>query len=126
MGHDAIRAAAAVLSFLALTGAPATGQRPSPPVASPAAEAVDAPFTLGISDAASLRAVVDGRIARARQLLDELLAVTAARTVANTLVPYDELMAELYTAGSEARLIFDVHPDEAMRKAGEELNRTAT
>ena len=34
------------------------------------------PFTDGITDAASLKRVVDARLARARTLLDSMLAVT--------------------------------------------------
>jgi thimet oligopeptidase len=90
-----------------------------------AQEAADAPFTAGITDAASLRAVVEGRIGRARQLLDRMLAVTGARTVANTLAPYDDLMGELFTASAIARNYAAVHPDDAVRKQAEALNRDA-
>jgi thimet oligopeptidase len=82
-----------------------------------------APFTQGITDADSFTKVVDGRLARARRLLDELLAVKGARTVANTLAPYDELSGELFTAANQALVMSALHPDEAMRRAGEELNR---
>jgi thimet oligopeptidase len=88
-------------------------------------EAADAPFTTGITDAASLRSIVDGRIARARQLLDQLLAVRGARTAVNTLRPYDDTLAELNTAAEEASVLAAVHPDDAVRRAGDELERKA-
>jgi thimet oligopeptidase len=45
--------------------------------------------------------------------------VAGRRSVANTLVPYDLLMRELDRAGSQAGLIRSVHPDSALRQAGE-------
>jgi thimet oligopeptidase len=92
----------------------------------PAPGSGNAPFTQGIADAASLKQAVEARVARARTLLDEMLAVKGARTVRNTLTPYDELSGELLTAGSQARLMAALHPDEAVRKAGDELNRTVS
>ena len=97
-----------------------------PVVPAVAQDAATAPFTQGITDPASLTRVVDRRVARARQLLDTVLAVKGPRTVANTLTPYDELLGELFTAGSQARVMSALHPDEPMRRAGEELNRVVS
>jgi thimet oligopeptidase len=102
----------ALLFCLFVAAAPAAAQSPS-----------NAPFTHGITDADSLKASIDGRIARARTLLAELLAVTGPRTVANTLAPYDDLWGELFAATGHARLMAAVHPDEQVRRTGEELNR---
>jgi thimet oligopeptidase len=85
-----------------------------------------APFTEGVNDPDAFRKIVEARVTRARQLLDQLLAVTGPRTVANTLTPYDELSGELYTASSYARVMAALHPSEAMRRAGEELNRSVS
>jgi thimet oligopeptidase len=57
--------------------------------------------------------------------LNELLAVAGQRTIANTLEPYDELLNEIQTASSHAGLMAAVHPDDAMRKAGDDLERKA-
>jgi thimet oligopeptidase len=89
-----------------------------------AQDAAAAPFTQGLSDPESLKRTIDRRMARARELLDAMLAVKGARTVANTLGPYDELLGELFTGSSQARVIAALHPDEAMRRAGEDLDRT--
>jgi thimet oligopeptidase len=91
-----------------------------------AQDAADAPFTAGVSDAESLKRIVDARSARARRLLEAMLGMKGARTVVNTLVPYDELLGELYTAGAQARVMAALHPDEPMRRAGEELNRAVS
>lgn len=96
------------------------------PVAALAQEAPAAPFTAGIGDSASLKSVVEARLTRARRLLDEMLAVRGARTIDNTLAPYDDLSGELFTAASQARVMAALHPDEAMRRTGEELNRTVS
>ena len=104
-----------LLFLLFLTAAPAVAQ-----------DAANAPFTLGLTDADSLTRVVEARLGRARQLLDTMLAVKGARTAANTLTPYDELSGELFTASSQARLMAALHPDEAMRRAGDEANRVVS
>src|SRR5262245_20314841 len=87
------------------------------------AEPSDSPFTASVTDAASFETSGDARLARARQLLDDLLAVNGSRTVANTLGPYDELSNEIQTAGAYATLMAGVNPDEAVRKAAESLER---
>jgi thimet oligopeptidase len=98
---------------LVLAGSAAAQQR----------EAIDAPFTTGISDAASLTRIVEARLGRVKQLLTSLVGVAGTRTVANTLEPYDDIQAELQTAGATSALMGSVHPDEAMRKAGNDLER---
>jgi thimet oligopeptidase len=105
----------AFLFLLLAAAAPSAGQTP-----------VIAPFTQGVTDADSLKTVIEARLARARRLLDELLAVQGTRTVANTLVPYDELSGELFSASSHGRVVAALHPEEAMRRTGEDLNRAAS
>lgn len=77
------------------------------------------PFWTGHPDAAAFERAVEGRFARARGILGRLAAVTGARTISNTLAPYDHLMRELDRAASEAGLIRNVHPDSALRQAAE-------
>jgi thimet oligopeptidase len=113
-----------VLGVTAGVTAAVSKQQPAP-AASPA-NAVDVPFTRGILDTPdSLTRAVDGRLARARSLLERMLAATGPRTVANTLAPYDEMWGELFTAASTAQVVAALHPEEAMRKAGDALNRKA-
>ena len=95
-------------------------------VQAPASDPAGPPFTAGLTDAAQLTRAVQARVTRARQLLDRMLAVSGTRTIANTLTPYDELSGELTTAGGQARVMAALHPDAAVRKAGDELNRTVS
>jgi thimet oligopeptidase len=83
-----------------------------------------APFTADITDAASLKRAVDARLARARTLLDSMLAFKGTRTVANTLEPYDELQSELFTASGVIGIMAELHPDGPTRDMAEELDRT--
>jgi thimet oligopeptidase len=81
------------------------------------------PFTVGLNTPETFAAVIDGRLAKARELQNALLSVKGRRTVDNTLTPYDDMWGELYTAGTQAGIVTANHPDERMRKTGEELNR---
>jgi thimet oligopeptidase len=95
-------------------------------VGAPAQQAPTPPFTSGLTDAASLKRAIDERISRARTLLDAMLAVNGARTVANTLAPYDELLDELNTASGQVAIMMDLHPDAAVRQAAEDLDRAVS
>jgi thimet oligopeptidase len=88
-------------------------------------EVVDSSFTAGVTDVASMQKAVDARLTRAQGLLNDLVAVRGQRTVANTLAPYDDLIEEIRTASGLAGIMAAVHPDEAMRKAGDDLERKA-
>src|SRR5687768_3878947 len=81
------------------------------------------PFWSGYPDAASFERSVDARLARARDLLGRLAGVAGRRTVANTLVPYDNLMRELDRASSATGLIQKVHPDITLRAAADRSDR---
>ena len=77
------------------------------------------PFWSGHATPASFAESVDRRLAHVQQLRDRLLSVSAKRTVANTLEPYDDLQRDLDCATNEAQLIAAVHPDSEMRAAAE-------
>ena len=51
----------------------------------------------------------------AARALPSLLATPAPRTVANTLMPFNELLLELANAGAVAGLLSEVHPLESVR-----------
>ena len=104
----------------------ALGLGPWAAIPAAAQEAATTPFTAGITDAASLKRVVDARVARARTLLASMLDVTGPRTVANTLAPYDELLDELDTASGQAGIMAELHPDAATREMGDELDRSVS
>jgi thimet oligopeptidase len=84
-----------------------------------ARKADDAPFWTGMPDAATFTKMQEERLAKAQQLLDQILAFKGKRTIANTLKPYDEVLIYLDAAGSQSGLIQEVHPDEGVRNAAE-------
>jgi thimet oligopeptidase len=104
---------------LVLFAGAALAQAPAGDVASQAA-----PFYTGVSNAPSLRALVEQRTARADEHLKALLEVRGARTLDNTLVPYDRMGLENAGAFSMTRIVARLHPDEAMRTTAEELGQT--
>ncbi len=66
----------------------------------------------------------------AKTAIDQLLAVTGPRTIANTFEPYNDAMRALANAADRAGLIQEVHPDaqvrEAARTCGEDASRLAS
>jgi len=83
--------------------------------------AQEASFYAGVLDTTSLRAAVERSTARADAHLKALLDVQGARTLDNTLVPYDRLGMELESAGRLTTIVSRLHPDERMRTTAEEL-----
>jgi thimet oligopeptidase len=88
-----------------------------------AAQAPDSPFWTGQPDSAAFAARTADRVAAARRSWDRLLAVRGRRTVANTLVPYDEILGQTDVAGRQAGLIREVHPELAVRQAAEQASQ---
>jgi thimet oligopeptidase len=66
-------------------------------------------------DVAAFEQIENDRLAAAQRSIDTLLAVKGARTIENTLVPYDEAVHQNNTAGYFAGLMVDVHPDATFR-----------
>jgi thimet oligopeptidase len=54
-----------------------------------------------------------------------MIAVTGARTIDNTLRPYDDVLLELDAVGSQAGLMQSVHPAEALRQTAEKISQKA-
>ena len=69
----------------------------------------------GSIDAARLESWVNGRLEWQNQQIATLLAVAGPRTLENTLRPYDDAVATLSAAGSQASLLDSVHPDKTVR-----------
>ena len=83
----------------------------------------DTPFWAGKPDASTFLKVQDERLKRAQEALGRMLAVKGKRSVANTLGPYDETLAYLDAAGSQADLLAEVHPDENFRSVAERVSQ---
>ena len=64
---------------------------------------------------------VDERLAAHQAAIDRLLAVTGERTAENSLLAYDQAIAELATAGSQVGLLNSVYPDKAIRDKAQDL-----
>src|SRR5262245_36330873 len=99
---------AAAWVMAATVALPARAQTPAAGPSGP----TSVPFWTGISDAASFERAMNARLAHAQTLLDKLLAGTGARTIVNTLRPYDDVLLELDAVGSQAQLVQSVHPSE--------------
>jgi len=55
------------------------------------------------------------RLAKAQLAIDHIVAVKGARTIENTLVPYDEAIRQMDAASNFSVLMQQVHPDVAFR-----------
>jgi thimet oligopeptidase len=84
-----------------------------------------APFWNGLTDAASFERAMDARLAHGHATLDRLLGVARARTLDNTLRPYDDVLLELDAVSSQAQLVQSVHPDERTRQTAERISQKA-
>src|SRR5256712_9723077 len=64
-------------------------------------------------------------LAKCRSVLKRILKAQGPRTIQNTLEPFDELSRRLEELLSQPKFLFDVHPDAAMRQAGDEAYQEA-
>jgi thimet oligopeptidase len=88
--------------------------------ASPAAMPTTPVATPALSPAAeALVQQVSAHLAAARRHLQALRHATGARTVANTLAPYDDIALALDAAGNLTALLERVHPDASVRSTAE-------
>src|SRR6185295_8022020 len=63
--------------------------------------ATSQPFWTGMTDTAAFERAMDARLARAKTILDGMLAIKGVRTIENTLRPYDDVLLELDAVGSQ-------------------------
>ena len=66
-------------------------------------------------DAAAFEKIENDRLAAAQKAIDEVVAVKDARTIENTLVPFDEAVHQLGSAQYFSGLMQQVHPDATFR-----------
>ena len=60
-----------------------------------------------------------------RALLKRILSSKGKRTIANTLVPHNELLRSVAEVAAQGELVFNVHPDAAVRDAGNRAYQAA-
>jgi thimet oligopeptidase len=106
--------AGAALALLACSGsAQKAGTDVSSTTGDPSTDTASAAQTPVEKFAAECR---DG-LEKARQLMPALLEVDGARTIDNTLSPYNEMLLHALNSAGTAELMNAVHPDEAIREA---------
>jgi Zn-dependent oligopeptidase len=66
-------------------------------------------------DVAAFEKIENDRLAAAQKAIDEVVAVKDARTIENTLVPFDEAVHQLGSAQYFSGLMQQVHPDATFR-----------
>src|SRR5579864_4251781 len=74
-------------------------------------------------DVTAFEKIENDRLAAAQQAIDRILAVKEARTVDNTLAPFDEANRQLNGANYFASLMQQVHPDAKFRDQATEMVR---
>ena len=77
----------------------------------------------GLKGAEEAKAWVESHLEASRAEIARLLAASGARTVENTLTPYDRACWHLRMAGSQGGVMFMVHPLAAVRDAAQELQQ---
>jgi len=73
-------------------------------------------------DVAHFEKMENARIAAAHRSIAKLLAAKGARTIPNTLEPYDEALRQLSGAAYFAYVMLQVHPDENFRNHATTMN----
>ncbi len=68
-------------------------------------------------DIPAFEATENAHLAAAQAAIDKLLAVKGPRTIENTLVPYDDAVRHLDSAGDLSGILQQVHPETAFRDA---------
>ena len=72
------------------------------------------------------RSKAEAELKQAQAALDRMLSVKGKRTIANTLVPYNEMMIHAENVAYQANLMESVHPDSAFRVEAENQTRIST
>ncbi|MGH9512394.1 MAG: M3 family metallopeptidase [Terriglobales bacterium] len=74
-------------------------------------------------DVTAFEKIENDRLAAAQRSIDEIVAVSGARSIGNTLAPYDEAVRQLDSANYFAGLMQQVHPDATFRDHAEAMTR---
>src|SRR5579875_591573 len=82
--------------------------------------------TKGTITGEATKAWTEKHLADARVCVARLLAAEGARTVENTLQPFDKAQWHLRMAGSQSHVMFMVHPAAEVRDAAQELSQAVS
>ncbi len=78
------------------------------------------------TDNDAVKSWTEAHLQASRDCVAELLAVTAPRTVENTLKPFDRAGWHLRMGGSQSHVMFMVHPASSVRDAAQELSQVVS
>ena len=77
-------------------------------------------------DVAAFEKIENEHLAAAQRSIDAIGAAKGARTIENTLVPYDEAVRQINAAAYFANLMQEVHPDATFRDHATQMTRKAS
>jgi len=77
-------------------------------------------------DVAGFEKIVNDRLAAAQTAIDQTTSVKGARTIDNTLAPYDETIRQINSSLYLSALMQQVHPDATFRDHATEMVRKAS
>jgi thimet oligopeptidase len=77
-------------------------------------------------DVAGFEKIVNDRLAAADAAVAQVTSAKAPRTIANTLVPFDEAVRQINSAAYFSLLMQQVHPDATFRDHAEQMTRKAS
>jgi thimet oligopeptidase len=77
-------------------------------------------------DMAAFEKAENDYLAAAQKDVDQVVTVKGARTIANTLAPYDEATRNLNSASYFAGIMSQVHPDAEFRDKADDMTRKAS
>jgi thimet oligopeptidase len=77
-------------------------------------------------DKAAFEKAENDYLAAAQKDVDQVVTVKGARTIANTLAPYDEATRNLNSASYFAGIMSQVHPDAEFRDKADDMTRKAS
>ena len=106
------------VALLTLLGAPAQAAAPAKATTS-ARTAVTAPFFTGRPGAQQYRAQASKELREAQLAIARMLAVKGTRTLANTVMVFNEAMSHGENVAYQSHLLEAVHPDSTFRSAAE-------
>src|SRR5262245_38938494 len=76
-------------------------------------------------DAAGLEKIVNDRLTAAKIAIAQVTGVKSTRTIANTVVPFDEAIRQINAAVYLSGLMEQIHPDASFRDRATQMFRKA-
>ncbi len=87
---------------------------------------IQPPIWASKPDVSGFEKIVNDRLAGADVAIAQVISAKAPRTIANTLVPFDEAVRQINSAAYLSLLMQQVHPDATFRDHAEQMTRKAS